>query len=107
MFHSADRSEAQGVQAKFRARAHRKNVANDSADAGGRALKRFDRAGMIVALDLERDRPAVADVDDARVFFAGFDQNVRAGGRKFLQFVPRVLVGAMLAPHHRENRRAR
>ena len=58
---------------------------------------------MIVALDLERDRPAVADIDHAGVFLAGLDQNVRPGGRKFLQLLPRVLVGAMLAPHDREN----
>ena len=60
-----------------RPRAHRENIADDPADAGGRALERFDRARMIVALDLERDRPAVADIDDAGIFFARFDQNVR------------------------------
>ena len=58
---------------------------------------------MIVALDLERDRPAIADIDDARVFFAGFHENIRPGRRKFFQLAPRVFVGAMLAPHDREN----
>ena len=66
-------------------RTHREDVADDSADAGGRALERLDRARMIVALHLERDRPAVADVDHAGVFFAGFDEHRRAGGGKFLQ----------------------
>ena len=78
-----NRPKAQRVETKLRARAHGKNVANDSADAGGRALKRLDRARMIVALDLEGDGPAVADIDHAGVFFAGFDQDVRAGGGKF------------------------
>ena len=73
-----DRPEAERVQTKFRARAHGENVANDSAYAGGRALERLDRARVIVALHLERDRPAVADIDHAGVFLAGFDQNVRA-----------------------------
>ena len=58
---------------------------------------------MIVALDLERDRPAVADIDDPRVFLARFDENVRPARRKFLQLAPRIFVGAMLAPHDGEN----
>ena len=58
---------------------------------------------MIVAFDLERDRPAVADIDHAGVFFAGFDQDVWPGGGEFLQLSPRVLVGAVLAPHDRED----
>ncbi len=56
-----------------------------------------------MALDLERDRPPIADVDDPGVFFPCFDQNVWPGGGKFLQLFPRVLVGTMLAPHDREN----
>ena len=77
------RSEAQGVEAKLRARAHRENIANDSADAGGGALEWFNRARMIVGFDLERDRPAVTDIDHAGVFFACLHQNVWAGGGKF------------------------
>ena len=53
-----------------------------------------------MALDLERDSPTVADIDDAGIFFARFDQNTRASRGKLLQFSPRVLVRAMLAPHH-------
>ena len=98
-----DRPEAQRVQQKLRARAHGEDVANDSADAGGGALKRLDRARVIVRFDLERDRPAVADIDHAGIFFAGFDENVRPGRRKFLQLAPRIFVGAMLAPHDGED----
>ena len=100
---TSDRPEAQRIEQKLRPRAHRENVANDSADAGGRALKRLDRARVIVAFDLERDRPAVADIDDAGIFFAGLDENVRPGCRKFLQLSPRIFVGTMLAPHDGKN----
>ena len=54
-------------------------------------------------LDLERDRPAIADIDYAGVFLARFHQNVWSSGWKFFQFTPRVFVGTMLAPHHRKN----
>jgi hypothetical protein len=36
--------------------AHREDVAKNAANAGGRALIRLYRGGMIVRLDLERDR---------------------------------------------------
>jgi hypothetical protein len=51
-------------------RAHGEDVAHNAADAGGRALERLDRARVIVRFHLERDAPAVADVDDAGVFLA-------------------------------------
>src|ERR1051326_9361888 len=98
-----DRPKPQRIQTKFRARAHRENVANNSADSGGRALERFDGAGMIVGFDLERDCPAIADINYTGVFLARFHQNVWSGGRKFFQFAPRILVRTMLAPHHRKN----
>ena len=91
------------VQKKLRPRAHGENIANDSTDAGGRALERFDGARVIVALDFERHGPAVTDIDDARVFFTRFDENVGPARGKFFQFAPGVFVRAMLAPHHREN----
>ena len=56
---------------------HGEDVANDSTDAGGRALKRFNRARVIVALHLKGDRPAVADIDNAGVFFSSAHKNVR------------------------------
>ena len=71
--------------------------------AGGRALKRFNCAWMIVALDFERDCPAVTNVDHTRIFFAGFNQNIWADGWKFFQFFPGIFVRAMFAPHDREN----
>ena len=47
-------------------RAHREDVAHDAAHARRRALVRLDRAGVVVALDLEDDRQPVADVHCAR-----------------------------------------
>src|SRR5207245_9423724 len=52
-------TEPPRVPAKFRARAHRENVANDSADAGGCALEWLNRARVIVAFHFERNSPAV------------------------------------------------
>ena len=87
-----DRSKSQRVQAKLRTCAHGENIPNDSAHSGGCALERLNSAGMIVALHLERDRPAIANIDNARIFFAGLDQNVWTGGGKFSQFFPRIFI---------------
>ena len=67
-FRVLEGTEAQRIQHRDRPRAHGENVAQDAADAGGRALKRLDEAGMVVRLDLEGDAVAVADIDDAGVF---------------------------------------
>jgi hypothetical protein len=72
-----NRPEPQRVERKLRARAHGENIANDPPHAGRRALKRLDRAGVIMAFHFESDRPAVTDIDHPGVFFARFDQNVR------------------------------
>ena len=58
---------------------------------------------MIVALHLERNCPAISNIDNPGILFTRFHQNAWAAGGKFLQFSSRVLVGAVLAPHHREN----
>ncbi len=62
------RAEAQRIHHRDGPRAHGEDVAQDAADAGGRALKRLDVTGMVVRFDLERDHPAAADIDDAGVF---------------------------------------
>ena len=61
------RAEPQRVHHRDRPGAHRHDVADDAADAGGRALVRLDVGRVVVRLDLEGGRPAVADVDDAGV----------------------------------------
>ena len=58
---------------------------------------------MIVALDLERDCPAIANIHHAGIFFASFDQNVGTGGGKFFQLFSRIFVRAVFTPHDREN----
>ena len=71
-----DRTEAQRVEQGDRPRAHREDVADDAADAGRRALVRLDERRMVVRLDLEHRREAVADVDGAGVL-AGPLQHAR------------------------------
>ena len=60
-------AEAERVEDGDRAGAHGEDVAQDAADAGRGALVRLHRGGVVVALDLERDRQPVADADDAGV----------------------------------------
>ena len=60
-------AEAEGVQQHDRPGAHGEDVAQDPPDAGGRALVGLDERRVVVALDLEDDGQAVADVDDPGV----------------------------------------
>ena len=57
---------------------------------------------MVVALDLEGDGLALAEVDDARVL-AGPLEDARRVGREALQEQRRVLVAAVLRPEERED----
>jgi hypothetical protein len=57
---------------------------------------------MVVALDLEGDRLAVAEVDDARVL-AGPLEHARRLGRKALQQQRRMLVAAVFRPEKGED----
>ncbi len=102
------RAEAQLVHDGDRARAHRHDVAHDAADAGGRALIGLDVGRVVVRLDLEGHRPAVADVDHAGVL-ADPGEHARlhlvgGGLTEVAQVHLRGLVGAVLAPHHRVHR---
>ena len=97
-----ERAEPQRVAERDRARAHREDVAQDPADAGGRALVRLDGRGVVVALDLEGDREAVADVDHAGVLTRAL-QHARAVRGQAPQLETRVLVAAMLRPEQRED----
>ena len=100
-----DGAEPQLVHDRDRARAHRDDVAHDAADARGRALVRLDVGRVVVRLDLERHRPAVADVHDARVL-ADADEQVLLHGvgglvAELAQVVLARLVRAVLRPHDR------
>ena len=96
------RAKAQGVEAGDRARAHREHVAQDAADPGGRALIGLDVARMVVALHLEHDGLAVADVDHAGILAGSLDHPRRRGGQT-TQMQPRRFVRAVLVPHRRED----
>ena len=95
-------SETQGIEIGHGPRAHRKDIAQDAADAGRCALIGFDIGRMVVALHLEDRRLTVTNIDDAGIF-AGATDHLRAGGGQFLEMQARGLVGTMFRPHHREN----
>ena len=77
-------AEGEGVHRGDRPGAHGEDVAEDAADAGGGALVGLDVGRVVVALHLEDERLAVADVDDAGVL-AGAADHLRAGGRQGAQ----------------------
>ena len=78
------------------------DVAQNPSDSRRRALEGLDRRGMVVALDLERDREPVSEIEHARVL-SGPLQHALAGGRQTLQQERRVLVAAVLGPEERED----
>ena len=96
-------AEAQRVEDRDRPGAEREHVAEDPADPGRGALERLDRARVVVRLDLEGDRPAVADRDRPGVL-ARPHQHPLALGRQPAQQLARVLVGAVLGPQQAEHR---
>src|SRR4029078_10520809 len=75
-------AEAQRVEDRDRAGAHREDVAEDATDTGRRALVGLDRARVVVGLDLERDREPVADRDDPGVLARSGDDAVRGCARR-------------------------
>jgi hypothetical protein len=96
-------AEAEPVEERNRTRAHRDDVAQDAADAGCSTLERLDRGGVVVALDLERDSLAVAEVEHARVLARPL-QNSLAARRESLQQRRGMLVPAVLRPEQRKDR---
>src|ERR1039458_6057157 len=102
LFLHTNRPKPQRVHHRDRPCAHGENVAQNSADASGRALKWLDKRRVIVRLDFERAGPSVANIDDASVFTRPLDDQLAARGQA-LQVNARRLIGTMLAPHHAEN----
>ena len=109
-----DVTEAQLVHDGDGARTHRDDVADDPADAGRGALEGLDVARVVVRLDLERDGPALADVDDAGVLAHADHEALFHLVADLLAEAAQVdlrrLVRAMLRPHdgvHRELARRR
>ena len=100
-----DGPEAQRIHDGHRPRPHRDDVAHDAANTGCGTLERLDIAGVVVALDLEGDRPAFADVDDAGVLAHADHEVLGHLGADLLAELAQphlgALVRAVLAPHHR------
>src|SRR5690606_22574235 len=69
---------------------------------GRRALVRLDVGRMVVALHLEDDRLAVADIDHAGILARTLD-HARTRGRQGAEPLLGRLVGAVLVPHRRED----
>ena len=97
----AEVAEAQAVQLGDGARAHGEDVAVDAANPRRRALVGLDGRGVVVTLNFERAAQSVADVDDAGILFASLHEHVGTFLGEGLQPLDRVLVRAVLAPHHR------
>ena len=96
-------AEAQPVEQRHRPRAHRDDVSEDPADPGRRALEGLDCGRVVVRLDLEGNRLAVAEVEHARVLARPLEHAL-ALAREPLQQQRRVLVAAVLRPEQREHR---
>src|SRR5262249_51490251 len=75
---------------------------NDSADSRRRALIRLNERRMVVRLNFENRRQAIADVHSPCVFSRSLE-DLRALRGESLQVHARTLVAAVLGPHHGED----
>ena len=94
-------AKTQGIERGNGPRAHGENVAHDAAHARCRALVGLDRRGMVVALYLKGDRPALANVDDPGVLLSRDRKAALPLLGKSLEYRDGVLVRAVLGPHDR------
>ena len=78
-----DGAEAQGIERGDRTRAHGEDIAQDAADAGGRALIGLDKRRMIVAFHLERHSQAIADIDNSGVLSRALQHVRSVSGQEF------------------------
>ncbi len=101
-FRMLRRAEAQCIEAGDRPCPHREHIAQNAADTGGRALIGLDVARMVVALHLEHDGLAVADVDHPGILARPLDHPGRLG-RQPAQMQPRGFVRTVLVPHRGKN----
>ena len=95
-------AEAQGVERGHRPGAHGEDVSEDASDARCRSLVRLHCRGVVVGLDLERQRPSVAHVHHARVLARSLDHPRRFRRQKAKERL-RILVAAVLRPHGGEH----
>ena len=104
-------TEAQRVHDQDRTGPHGEDVAHDPADAGRGTLVGLDVGRVVVRLDLEGDREALADGDHTGVLTHADEHAVphclwKIGGEvgELAQMHLAALVGAVLAPHDRVHR---
>ena len=98
-----ERSEAQGVQQRDGPRSHRQDVPHDAADAGGGALQRLHRRGVVVGLHLEHHGQPVADVHHAGVLGPGLRQDPGRLLGEHSEQGPGMFVAAVFAPQRPEH----
>ena len=91
--------KAQGIEQGNRPGTHGEDVAQDAAHTRGRPLERLHRRGVVVALDLEGQALALAQIHHAGVL-ARAHQDAGASGGETRKQRPRVAVAAVLRPHH-------
>ena len=101
-----NRPKSQGIQHRNRPRAHGENIAQNSAYAGSRPLKRLYVTRVVVRFDLERRHQPVADIHHAGILARPLHHQLAARGQALQVHLARF-VGAMLAPHHREDTQLR
>src|SRR5262249_38669643 len=89
-----ERAELERIHARDRRRGHRKDVAENSADAGRGALIRLDVRRMVVALDFEHREPSITHVDSAGVLALADRNQLAARGQRF-QMASRGFVRAV------------
>src|ERR1700730_7079331 len=77
----AGAAETERIEDRDRSRAHREDIAQDAADAGRGTLIGLDERGVVVALDLEYDGVAVADIDDPGILAGSADHSRSCGGQ--------------------------
>ena len=88
-------AEAQRIDQRDWPRAHRKNVAQNAADTGRRALVGFDIGRVVVALHFEDRRLTVANIDNAGILARSLD-DMLVLGREFGQMAARGFIRTML-----------
>lgn len=96
------RTETERIQTRNRARAHREDVAEDSADTRGRSLIGFHRARVVMRFNLKGDPVLLVQRNHARVFHAARLQCFLVA-LEVRKDRARIFVAAVLAPHHRNH----